>query len=74
MSRATRILVFDTTHHALWAEEVARDLRLAVEVVPAPPASGAGCDLAIATFEEDLARLIEALRERGIVFRAYESD
>jgi hypothetical protein len=72
MSRSTRILVFDTTHHALWAEEVARDMRLGVEVVPAPAASGAGCDLAIEALEEDLARLLDALRERAIVFRVYE--
>lgn len=72
MSRATRVLVFDTTHHALWAEEVARDMRLGVEVVPAPPASGAGCDLAIEALESDLSALIAGLRERGIVFRVYE--
>ena len=73
MSRARRILVFDTTHHALWAEEVAGEMRLGAEVVPAPAASGAGCDLAIEALEEDLARLIAALRERGIVFRVYEA-
>ena len=73
MSRTRRILVFDTPHHALWAEEVAREMRLGVEVVPAPAASGAGCDLAIEALEEDLARLIAALRERGIVFRVYEA-
>lgn len=73
MSRARRILVFDTTHHALWAEEVAGEMRLGAEVVPAPAASGAGCDLAIEALEEDLVRLIAALRERGIVFRVYEA-
>ncbi|HUF14245.1 MAG TPA: DUF3343 domain-containing protein [Longimicrobiales bacterium] len=72
MSRTRRILVFDTTHHALWAEEVAREMRLGVEVVPAPAASGAGCDIAIEALEEDLVRLVAALRERTIVFRVYE--
>ena len=72
MSRTTRLLVFETTHHALWAEDVARELRLGVEVVPAPAASGAGCDLAIAALEEDFARLVGELRERGIVFRVFE--
>ena len=73
MSTTRRLLVFDTTHHALWAEEVARDMRLGVEVVPAPPASGAGCDLAIEALEEDLAELLAGLRGRGIVFRVYET-
>ena len=70
---SVRVLVFETTHHALWAEEVARDMRLGVEVVPAPAASRAGCDLAIAALEEDLEELLAALRERGIVFRVFES-
>ena len=73
MSNA-RILVFETTHHALWAEEVARDMRLGVQVVPAPAASRAGCDLAIEALDEDLAALLEALRERAIVFRLFEAD
>ena len=68
----TRTLVFETTHHALWAEEVARDLRLGAEVVPAPAAARAGCDLAIAVLEEDVAELLAELRERGIVVRVFE--
>jgi len=68
----SRIIVFETTHHALWAEEVARELRLGVDVVPAPAASRAGCDLALEAIEEDVAALLEALRERGIVFRVFE--
>ena len=72
MSHTARLLVFDTTHHALWAEDVAREMRLGVEVVPAPAASGAGCDLAIAALEEDFAALLDALRERRIAFRVYE--
>jgi hypothetical protein len=70
---SSRIVVFETTHHALWAEEVARELRLGVEVVPAPAASRAGCDLALEALEEDLATLLDALRERGIVFRVFDS-
>lgn len=69
---ATRVLVFDTTHHALWAEEVARELSLGVEVVPAPAASRAGCDLALETLAEDLPALVGALRERSIAFRVFE--
>lgn len=73
MTKPRRILVFETTHHALWAEEVAREMRLGVEVVPAPAASHAGCDLAIETLDEDLALLIDALREREISFRVFET-
>ena len=38
-----RILVFDTTHHAMWAEEIAREQGVAVEVVPAPEGVDAKC-------------------------------
>ncbi len=67
-----RTLVFETTHHALWSEEVAREMRLGVEVVPAPAASRAGCDLALAVLADDLDELLAALRERGIAFRVFE--
>jgi hypothetical protein len=69
---SSRILVFETTHHALWAEEVAREMRLGVEVVPAPAASRAGCDLALEALEEDVPALLDALRERAILFRVFD--
>ena len=72
MSAATGMVVFDTTHHALWAEEVARELNLGAEVVPAPAASGAGCDLALEVIGDDMAALVAALRERSIAFRVFE--
>lgn len=72
MSVASEVVVFDTTHHALWAEEVARELGLGAEIVPAPAAAGAGCDLALETLTDDLPALIEALRQRSIVFRVFD--
>ena len=65
-------LVFETTHHALWAEEVARDMRLGAEVVPAPAAARAGCDIALAVLDDDFETLLAELRERGIAVRVYE--
>ena len=69
---SARTLVFETTHHALWSEEVARDMRLGVEVVPAPAGARAGCDLALSVLDDDLDELLAALRERGIAFRVFE--
>lgn len=68
-----RVLVFDTTHHALWAEQVARELRLAAEVVPAPAASQARCDLALEFLPEDEPRLLAGLDGAGIPWRLFES-
>lgn len=65
------LLTFDTTHHALWAEEIARARGVPVEVVPAPPAAAARCDLALLTLAEEVATLAAALAEEGVGFRLY---
>ncbi|MHB1192620.1 MAG: DUF3343 domain-containing protein [Longimicrobiales bacterium] len=66
--------VFDTTNAALWAEEVAREALLPVEVVPAPADSRAGCDLALITLPERAARLAEVLDAAGVPFRIWPAD
>jgi hypothetical protein len=63
-----KIVMFDTTHHALWAEEVARNKGFDVEIVPAPESSDAKCGMAmeiVSGYEEVLA----ALRDEGIPFK-----
>lgn len=65
------IFLFDTSHHALWAEEVARELEIPVEVVPAPPETGAKCDLAIRTRGASVPQLSASYRDEGISFRLY---
>lgn len=67
----TLLLVFDTTHHALWAEEVARESGLPAEAVPAPADAGAGCDLALEVLAEDADALCAALGAAGLPFRRY---
>lgn len=68
-----RVLVFDTTHHALWAEQVARNAGLAAEVIPAPAAARAKCDLALEYFLEDEAALLQALAAAGVPWGLFES-
>lgn len=63
---STALFTFHTTHHALWAEEAARDAGIAVEVVPAPPAARARCNLALETLSTDADRLAELLGAQGI--------
>ncbi|HKK93389.1 MAG TPA: DUF3343 domain-containing protein [Longimicrobiales bacterium] len=65
----TVVFLFDTTHHCLWAEEVAQDAGVPAEVVPAPPDRGeARCDLALETFRAKAADLGEALSNEGVDF------
>lgn len=66
------LLTFETTHHALWAEEVAAGAGIPAEVVPAPPAARARCNLALESLPGDLPRLRDRLREEGVPFGEHE--
>jgi len=66
------IFTFGTTHHALWAEEVAGDAGIAVEVIPAPPAARARCNLALAAHPADVPRLSAELEAQGVAFGVWE--
>lgn len=59
---------FDTTHHALWAEEVAQEAGLPVDVVPAPAAARARCNLALETLPGEVDALAAVLAEAGVPF------
>jgi len=71
MTDEAAVFTFDTTHHALWAEEVAGEAGIPVEVIPAPPAAGARCSLALATLPDDVPRLAEELRAGGVPFALF---
>jgi hypothetical protein len=66
-----KILVFDTTHHAMWAEEVAREQGVAVEVIPAPEGVDAKCGMALEVLPESLEDLRAMLDKEGIPFKLY---
>ena len=66
------VFTFDTTHHALWAEEVAREREIPAEVIRAPAAAHARCNLALETLRGDLDRLRDALTDEGVPFSVYQ--
>lgn len=63
------ILIFDTTHHAMWAEELARENGIAAEVVPAPEQAEAKCGLALEIFPESVEQLTSVLNREGVPHR-----
>lgn len=67
------LFTFDTTHHALWAEEIARDAGIAHEVVPAPAEANARCNLALATLEEGVDTLSTELKRHEVPFGIFRS-
>ena len=68
-SSETRTFIFETTHHAMWAEDVAREQAIPAEVVPAPPEADAKCGLALRTLEQAADQLATALEKEGIVYK-----
>jgi hypothetical protein len=72
MSRT--IFTFDTTHHALWAEEVAKDAGIPHEVVPSPPAAQARCSIAVETLPADAARFEAMLATVGIETKRFIAE
>lgn len=67
------VFTFDTTHHALWAEDVARERSIAAEVVPAPPEGGARCGAALRVSGRQQDELASALGNEGIPYRILDS-
>lgn len=70
----SQLFTFDTTHHALWAEEVAGEAGVPAEVVPAPPGAHARCNLALETPPGEVERLGRELDRAGVPFRLYTPD
>lgn len=68
-----RIFTFHTTHHALWAEEIAAEHGVPAEVIPAPAAAHARCNLALETLPGEVERLAGALAAEGVPFALYSS-
>jgi hypothetical protein len=66
------IYLFETTHQAMWAEEVARESRIAAEIVAAPADARARCGLALQTTRDGCESLSAAMEAEGIEFRLYK--
>jgi hypothetical protein len=71
---ARMVFTFHTTHHALWAEEVAASRGIPADVIPAPPAARARCNLALETLPEDVGALADALDQEGVPFGRWDAD
>jgi Protein of unknown function (DUF3343) len=65
------LYLFETTHQAMWAEEVAREQGIPAEVVGAPADAKAKCGLALRTATGHCGILELAMGAQGIEFRVY---
>jgi hypothetical protein len=63
-----RVFVFESSHYALWAEDVARERSVPVKVVAAPAGETSTCGLALEIPASEAASLEAAFTEEGIAF------
>lgn len=70
----TATYLFETTTFVFWAEEVARDLGIPVEVIPAPPPRGDLCGTALRVVEAATQDLETAMTDVGIPFIRSEGE
>ena len=59
------LLVFDSTHHALAAEELLEEKGYQISVVPVPPEISADCGIAI-KYKEQGAAIFDLIKETDI--------
>ena len=71
MSDERITLIFPSSHHALWAEDVARELDIAVRMGSAPAESKAKCGLALRVEGPQVEELESAFRSEGIEFQRW---
>ena len=65
------VYLFETTTYVFWAEDVAQEVGIPVEVIPAPPPMGELCGTALRTIRGSAVRFERALEEAGIPFRRH---
>lgn len=65
------IFVFETTHHAMWAEELAKESGIPIEVIPSPPEAKAKCGIALRTLPDRVKELAARCAEEGIECRLF---
>ncbi len=63
------LFLFPTTTHVLWAEEVALEKGLPVEIVPAPPGHQDLCGLALRTYSARVTEVESLLEKEEIPFQ-----
>jgi hypothetical protein len=73
-SSAHATFTFESSHHALWAEDLARERDIPIEVVPAPGLSEARCGLALRIEGTRASDLEAACQAEGIRFERWDES
>lgn len=72
MSDSTHTFTFPSSHHALWAEDLANEMDIEVSMGSAPAESKAKCGLALRMVKgSQVEELERAFRDEGIEFERW---
>ncbi len=64
------LIVFDSTHHALQAEQALQSVGLPLNTIPTPREISASCGLSLSITSEHLPIALRLMHEQGVVFRS----
>lgn len=67
-------VLFHSTHHALWAEEVLGEAGLTVKVVSVPRQLSSDCGYCVQLLTEDVERARSALETAGVEFEQIHQE
>jgi hypothetical protein len=68
------VFTFDSSHHAFWAEDLARERGLSIDVIPAPAHAESKCGLALRLPLVSATDLEALCQQEGIRFRRWEES
>lgn len=64
------LIAFDSTHHALRAEQMLQQAGIALDIIPTPREITASCGLTLSLSETALAQALTLLGEGAVEYRA----
>ncbi|MGI6359205.1 MAG: DUF3343 domain-containing protein [Bacillota bacterium] len=64
------LIVFDSTHYALQAEQALQSAGMSLDTIPTPREITASCGLSVSLPEQQLPAALQIMRSHGVVFRA----
>ncbi|RMF97472.1 MAG: DUF3343 domain-containing protein [Candidatus Schekmanbacteria bacterium] len=68
--RKTSILVFETTHMTLKAEQILKDNKLSNMIVPKPKGVKSRCGVALKVYNKDLSKIESLLANHNLTYKA----
>jgi len=63
-----KVILFESTRHAIRAEKILKEAGLAIKVIPTPRKYSSNCGVSISFSENEADRITALLKERAVPF------